>query len=214
MLVWGSRTESRKIGQTPAFECPSCHTNAPHDIVQTYSWGHLWYLGALGSKSYTSVCSHCRLVTPLDGAKVERDFSKLSYPFHHKFGWLVWVVLIGAMTIGGAVASHFESETTSIYVTDPVVGDLYALDSNELDTEKQNYHYGVFKVKSVDADSVEFLQPKYAYELASGVRKEIDRVNDASFTTETIRVPRKKLLEMKEKGGILTIHRNEANLPH
>lgn len=208
MLVWGSRTVSKHIGETPEFECRTCKTTAPHALVHTYTWGHLWYLGAVTAKHFHSVCNTCQTTDKLDNAKVE-SIAKPSYPFYQKFGWLIWVVLISVIAISGMISDQRNRDQTAQYLTEPAVGDVYALDISEIATNPGEYHYGLLRIKTLKADEIEFQASEYIFETQRGLIKALDKGDSkvSSFTDDTILIPKTKIVEMRSKGKILRVQR-------
>ncbi|PWF46734.1 hypothetical protein [Massilia glaciei] len=208
MLVWGTATDSDTIGHTPSFACSNCSTDAPQQIVRSYKWGHLWYLGAIIKKHYQSVCSTCGTGTDLSIKKVEDDF-KPSYPFNRSRGWMVWVAAFAAIMVIGFVSDQKTGESKKNYLAAPKAGDIFIMDVKSITGSSDGNDYALMRVKTVTDDALEFEPSKFVYQRSKGAKKALD--NNASepgfFLAEPISVPRAKLTQMNSSGEIIEIRR-------
>ncbi len=209
MLVWGSATERQTIGELPAFTCRTCKTHATHQIIHVYGWGHLWYLGAIGSKKFYSVCKTCQTTDEIT-AEAGEKFGKAKYPFNQQYGWALWVVLIIGLIISSMVASGNRQDRVASYLSAPKVGDLYVADVAQLMKTQDKFHYAVLKVKSLRPDGIEFDPSVYFYEYGIDAAKaKVKADHPGFFSDESVVLSKKALQDMREKDLITDIERRE-----
>ncbi|MBI3228646.1 MAG: hypothetical protein HYZ45_00195 [Burkholderiales bacterium] len=210
MIVWGSGNVVNTIGETPSFTCDACKNEAPHRVVHTYKWGHIWYLGMVMEKAFYSVCPSCEQTTRLDAAKVEQDMQP-KYQFNHRYGWAVWLVIFAFIFIFGAIADGKKKDDISMYLKAPAVGDVYALDIADFNQTKDEFHYSMMRIKAVQGTEIEFEPAKTAFDQRKGLSKAMSRhANDSNyFAKETMIVPRSKMEALANDGKVFEIVRTK-----
>lgn len=214
MLIWGAATVTKKIGESPTFECRTCKTTAPHSLIQSYKWGHLWYLGTIMERAYYSVCNTCQTTDKLDNVKTEKSIAP-KYPFNQQYGWIIWIALVGLVGLVGVVSDYITRGNTANFLSDPWAGDVYAVDTVDLTSSQDEFHFALLRVTSVQPAEIEFQPSTVMYDRNAALTKAIkdQSYRDGYFSTGFVVVSRKKLDEMSSKGHIFQIQRRPGSVP-
>jgi len=123
-----------------------------------------------------------------------------------------WAVIIPVLFIWMQSVSAENDAKYRAYLETPAVGDLYSVDYTKIfEGADDEFKYGVAKVTSLTADTVDVILADVSYNKKSGVRKDISKEKpskDGYFSNETAVFTRVELSDYLESGAIYSISRD------
>ena len=213
MLIWGSRSESKDLGQIETKPCPTCEKDRPFHMYVQYRLHHIWYaLKWVTQRQYLNLCEVCSRGHTVAAAHVPPELAKIAVPAMHRFSWIAAPVLIAIIASFGLYEDGQKSERTAEYMQQPAAGDFYLVDLSRILTGVDDtYKYGVMKVTAVRGNNLEFSLPRSAYEKATALTRDVNSKavnNSAYFSTKATLVPVADLPTLRERGAIREIRRD------
>lgn len=177
-----------------------------------YTVRHIWYVFKwVTGKQYAVVCDVCQRGDKLDAKVVEAKLTKSPIPFGTRWGWAFLAGMIAIAAVFGALDDSNRSTSREAYLAAPLKGDRYVVNAASLMKAPQSkYLYGVMRVRSVSADSIEFDAPTVFYSGASAVIKDIrsGKIDDPGyFSPSPIVLSRGEIARIHKEHAIHSIER-------
>lgn len=203
MLIYGRSKWKLVLSETLHSEkCPSCNTLGSTDVQVYTKYAHVFWIPFCPlPKEILTICGHCKKVQTAKEMPAHIKEQALEIKKQVKMPFYYWV---GAAALTLLVFSVFTSisednKKTASYAANPQIGDVYQvkLSSNS---------YTLFKVSSIQNDTVFFSINQYEVNKSSGLDK-AELVNPASFLPIDSPITKKEITNKIEKGDILKIKR-------
>jgi hypothetical protein len=212
MIVWGAKGEVVNLGLQASKHCPTCEKERPFRLMLQYTVRHIWYVFKwVTGKQYAVVCDVCHRGDKLDAKVVEAKLTKSPIPFGARWGWAFLAGMIAIAAVFGALDDSNRSTSREAYLAAPLKGDRYVVNAASLMKAPQSkYMYGVMRVRSVSADSIEFDAPSVSYSGASAVTKDIrnGKIDDPGyFSPSPIVLSRDEIARIHKEHAIHSIVR-------
>jgi hypothetical protein len=212
MIVWGAKGEVVNLGEQASKHCPTCEKERPFRLMLQYTVRHIWYVFKwVTGKQYAVVCDVCNRGDQLDAKVVEAKLTKSPIPFGTRWGWAFLAGMIAIVAVFGVMDDSSRSSSREAYLAAPLKGDRYIVNvAHLLKTPQSKYLYGVMRVRSVSADSIEFDSPTFFYSGASAVTKDIrnGKLDEAGyFSPSPIVLSRTEIARLHTEHAIHSIER-------
>ena len=212
MIVWGAKGEVVNLGPQASKHCPTCEKERPFRLMLQYTVRHIWYVFKwVTGKQYAVVCDVCHRGDKLDAKVVEAKLTKSPIPFGARWGWAFLAGMIAIAAVFGILDDSNRSKSREAYLAAPLKGDRYVVNAASLMKAPQSkYLYGVMRVRSVSADSIEFDAPSVFYSGASAVTKDIrnGKIDDPGyFSPSPIVLSRGEIARIHKEHAIHSIER-------
>jgi hypothetical protein len=177
-----------------------------------YKVSHLWYVFKwVTEKQYAVVCDVCQRGEKLATQAVEAKLGKPRIPTTKSRAWIFVVVVLACMFVYAAVQGPRNAERYAAYLVSPQKRDLYLVNLSSLLQRPQSLEmYGVLRVRSVDAERVEFDTPAVAYDKMSRAQKDLrsGQLTDASyFAGEPLVLSRSVVAALHKNGVVREVER-------
>ncbi|MDH3214850.1 MAG: hypothetical protein OEN01_01000 [Candidatus Krumholzibacteria bacterium] len=179
-VFFGTRSKLFPGNTLQSTTCEGCGSWAlkPYTI---YKYFHVFWVPCVPFKKELAVkCTHCGRawrqndVSPATRAAIEREKKSLKPPAYLFAGAFILVLFLAYV----GYSNRAESWASDRYFASPVVDDLYIVDYGELlKIDEPEYHYGVFKINRVGADSIRFRVGTYGYRHPGDARTAIKKDN-------------------------------------
>jgi hypothetical protein len=213
MLIWGSKGELADLGHVETKHCETCEKERSFKLMLQYKVSHIWYLFKwVSSKQYLLLCDICHRGAKLEAKSVEPTLAKNPIPFSSRYGWTFLVGFIALLVGFGMFASGQSSTRDAALISAPKAEDLYVVNiARFLKNPESSNMYGVMKVRSVNADSVELAIPGVSYSKVGGATKDASSRKTAAadyYGNTTISIPISELQTMRSSGQINSVFRN------
>lgn len=211
MLIWGSRGESKDLGQIETKPCPTCEKDRPFHLYVNYRLHHIWYLLKwVTQRQCLQLCEVCRRGAEVDKSSPMQAKAKAAIPFYHRFSWAILPALMVPIVVGGIMADGERGARNAELVAAPRNGDAYVVDMSRLLKDGDaKFRYGVMRINAIKGSNVEFILPKVTYNKVTAATRDLgSRANeDTYFSTSTVQVPRADLKQLQDSGAIHSIRR-------
>lgn len=212
MLIWGSRSESKDLGQAETKPCPTCERDRPFHLHVQYRLHHVWYLFKwVTGRQYLRLCEVCHRGTEVPAASLAPAVTKTAVPLYHRFSWALPVPLVAIGVVFGILDDQQRAGRNAELIAAPRSGDLYATDISRLVRGGDDkYRFGVMKIKSIAGANVEFVLPRANYNKITAATRDMSSESVGKpdyFSTSAVQVPIADLKELQDKGVIHSIRR-------
>jgi hypothetical protein len=167
MVVFFGIRAKRIAGNTLHYvACSTCGNQAlrPQTV---YSFVHIFWVPVFPYKrEIATECMHCKSrmagkeVPPSVHAAIKRE-NKSSKPPVYLFAG---AILVASIVAYAGLRSRSAEHATADYMASPLINDYYVVDYSEfIELEEDEYLYGIFKVWSLEPDSIRFRVGTYGY---------------------------------------------------
>jgi hypothetical protein len=176
MIVWGAKSHVVNLGQEAVKHCPTCERARPFNLMLQYTVRHIWYVFRwVTGKQYGVVCDVCQRGDKVDAKLAEAKLTKSPISFGARWGWAFLIGVFAIVLAFDALDVMSRNKSRDAYLAAPLKGDRYVVNAASLMNDPQSkYMYGVMRVRSVNADSIEFDAPSMFYSGVSSATKDID----------------------------------------
>lgn len=203
MIIYGTKGTHLKSGKVINVNCPNCSENSTMNYSIFGKYAHVYWIPFFPYTRLTFMeCNHCKMTfeersfTDEMKTKLGREkekSGKIFFPFWMFSG----VILVGALTLYGFYKSGEDEDNLKEYLKNPKKGDVYHI-------KLKNEHFSSIRVDSVSKDSLDVTFNDYETDLYSGI-DDIDV--DKNYTSDSYRVPKTLIIELKKKDSIYDITR-------
>lgn len=212
MIVWGAKSQVANLGQQATRHCPTCEKERPFHLMLQYTVHHISYVFRwVTGKQYAMLCNVCQCGDRLDTKVVESRLAKSPIPAGNRLGGPLLLVLIAIAGVFGVLGDMNRGRDRDAYLAAPRKGDRYIVNAASLMKAPQSkYMYSVFRVRGVNAESVEFDAPTFFYSGASGPEKDMrDGKLDQPgyFSAAPVVLPRAEIARIHKEHAIHSIER-------
>lgn len=212
MLIFGTRS---KVLDGPAFQghsCPNCGQNG-YNSFGAVRYFHIFWIPVFPFSKKVGVectnCKHAVMDKEVSGPFPDAVRSEI-FTRNRVLPLFVGSLLIAGIAVFGAYSAKQESARELAYLENPVASDLYVMDfSHVFEDVDVNYKYGVMRVETVDAETIEVSVSNYGYDRASIPLADLrrDMAGDEFFAAETMSMAREYLVELKQSNVIRDVRR-------
>jgi len=212
MIVWGKKGHVAGLGSQGSKYCPTCEKERPFHLALQYTVHHIWYVFRwVTGKQYGTVCEVCQRGEKLDAKAVESKLQTSPIPFSARWSWAFLAGMIAIAVLLGAMESSSRGKDREKYLAAPRAGDSYVMNAASLmKSPNSKYMYGVLRVRSVNADAIEFDAPTVFYSGTSGPEKDVKegKLDQPGYFAETpIVLSRDQIARIDHEHAIYTIWR-------
>jgi len=212
MFVWGSKSGVMDLGVQDHRSCPVCERERSFRLMLQYKISHLWYIIKwVSEKQYALVCEVCHRGDKLVTRNVEAKFGKPKLGASPAKALGIVVAVIVGLVVLGSIDGPRRKEQTLALLAAPQKNDVYVVNVATLLTAPQSLGmYGLLRVRSVDADRVEFETPVVAYEKITGAERDLHNgkyTEPGYFAGKPLVITRVELAAMQKRGSLDAIQR-------
>jgi hypothetical protein len=212
MFVWGSKGGVADLGPQGSRHCPVCERERSFRLILQYKISHIWYVFKwVSEKQYALVCDVCQRGEKLVTQTVEAKLGKPKIPSTSGRALMVVVASVAGLILLGLVGNAGRGERLQRLLASPQKNDIYVVNLSPLQKEPRSLEmYGLLRVRSVDAERVEFDTPAVTYDKISAANKDLHsgKVADpAYFAGQPLVLPRSEIAAWKKHGMLHSIER-------
>ncbi|APQ16551.1 hypothetical protein [Maribacter hydrothermalis] len=201
MIFFGTGSANLGAVKTRNITCQHCNNQNTVFINIYRRHAHIFWIPVFPiNKSGSSYCTHCKeVLSPKEmpeGLKMQYKNIKgnAKGPLWQFSGLAILACLIGFAIF----SSGKDKENTQVYLSDPVVGDIY-------EYKADNGNYSTMKLKKVTEDSLYLSLNDFEISKKSRLYK-IDK--DENYPEITYGYSKTEMLQMQKQGVILDINRD------
>ena len=209
-----------KVKHTPgsAIEHISCSNCQKYQIKSfgILRYFHVWGIPTLlTSKEVGTKCTNCNemLIGKEIAQDLRQDLLKNTFNISNTITRYSGIILIALMILYNHYDSYRTEINTENYIKQPLVGDLYIINYNDLFENKRypSFKYNVMRIKNLSATSIEFQVSNSVYKTAYDVHKVIRDHKDNYNRRHSFYIDLSKLQGLKDAGTITSIERDSVN---
>lgn len=212
MFVWGSKGGVADLGPQGSRHCPVCERERGFRLKLQYKVNHVWYVFKwVSEKQYALVCEVCQRGEELVAQAVEARLGKPKIPTTSGRAGMVVVAAIIVLALVSVLGRSGKVERMQGLLASPQKNDIYVVNLAPLLKSPQSLAmYGLLRVRSVDAERVEFNSPTIAYEKVSAANKDLHSgklADPAYFAGQPLVFPRGEIAAWTKRGTLHSIER-------
>jgi hypothetical protein len=213
MIIFGTNNkviDGRTLVGTP---CPTCsHTEYRTYGIQRYF--HLYWIPTVPLSRRAGIeCTHCQHA--LEGDAMPADMARQAWDGVFTGRSLVpmftGLILIGLLVLYGVHAGTQADARRAALLEAPVVGDYYVVDYTTFyDEADEAFPYGVWRLTTVEDDSLHFQVSQTHYSIWTGATRAIRQGSaaaDLAGDAEGIDVDHDQFAELRARGTFPTVIR-------
>ena len=104
-MWWGTKTETKEVGDFGIYNCDICRGDQPHSLVVRYQRDHIYFfIQWVSDVKHYMLCNRCNNGVEVANHVATQINGKPTIPWIQRYAWLVTISLIGVVVFGASLS--------------------------------------------------------------------------------------------------------------